>query len=195
MSILMRAPNGTLKLFTKGADDVILARLASDQPVEMTSAHLETLSSLGLRTLCVAEKEISSKDYQEWLIRFQEANTALEDRERKLSEVYDLLERELVLLGVSAIEDKLQENVPETIADLRRAGLRVWMLTGDKFATAVQISTTCNLISGGRGNCSSCHSLEIPTVCFRYEVIRWLTWNKKWHNCSSLFNNESFERF
>lgn len=61
--------------------------------------------------------------------------------------MYDLIERDLILLGTTAIEDKLQEDVPETIHVLRKAGIKIWMLTGDKYSTAVQIATSCNLIS------------------------------------------------
>jgi len=70
---------------------------------------------------------------------------ATTDREKTLAEVYEEIERDLEVLGGTAIEDKLQDGVPETIAILRAAGIKVWMLTGDKQETAINIGHTCNL--------------------------------------------------
>jgi phospholipid-translocating ATPase len=67
----------------------------------------------------------------------------------KIAEVCQLLEKNLELLGATAIEDKLQEGVPETISTLRNAGINFWMLTGDKHSTAVQIALACNFILPG----------------------------------------------
>jgi len=67
-----------------------------------------------------------------WQQKYFEAKTALTGREEKLAAVGDLIERELLLLGCTAIEDKLQSGVPEAIERLANAGIRIWVLTGDK---------------------------------------------------------------
>jgi phospholipid-translocating ATPase len=76
-------------------------------------------------------------EYAAWSERYHEASIAMEDREEKIEAVSDELERDLRLLGATAIEDKLQDGVPETIADLKRAGIKIWVATGDKLETAI----------------------------------------------------------
>jgi phospholipid-translocating ATPase len=83
----------------------------------------------------------------EWEAKYHLANSALDRRDDLLRECFASLEKDLSLLGVTAIEDRLQDGVPETIQLLRAAGIKVWMLTGDKRATAIQIAQTCNMIS------------------------------------------------
>ena len=79
----------------------------------------------------------SEDEYDEWSVRYNEATVALEDREEKIATVSDEIERDLRLLGATAIEDRLQDGVPETIADLKAAGIKVWVATGDKLETAI----------------------------------------------------------
>ena len=76
-------------------------------------------------------------EYDEWSVRYNEATIALEDREEKIAAVSEEIERDLRLLGATAIEDRLQDGVPETIADLKVAGIKVWVATGDKLETAI----------------------------------------------------------
>ena len=80
---------------------------------------------------------IPEEEYEEWSHRYHEATVALDDREEQIEKVSDEMERGLKLLGATAIEDKLQEGVPETIADLKRAGIKIWVATGDKLETAI----------------------------------------------------------
>jgi phospholipid-translocating ATPase len=89
---------------------------------------MQVISSL---TLCTEE------EYEEWSHRYHEATVALDDREDQIEKVSDEMERGLKLLGATAIEDKLQDGVPETIADLKRAGIKIWVATGDKLETAI----------------------------------------------------------
>lgn len=79
----------------------------------------------------------SEEVYQEWSHRYHEATVALDDREELIEQVNDEIERGLRLLGATAIEDKLQDGVPETIADLKRSGIKIWVATGDKLETAI----------------------------------------------------------
>ena len=81
--------------------------------------------------------------YEEWNQRYEEATVALQNREDRIAEACDEMERDLRLLGATAIEDRLQDGVPETIADLKKAGIKVWVATGDKLETA--IGRECNV--------------------------------------------------
>lgn len=80
---------------------------------------------------------IIEDEYNAWSERYHEATLAIDDREAKVEAVSDEIEHDLRLLGATAIEDRLQDGVPETIADLKRAGIKIWVATGDKLETAI----------------------------------------------------------
>ncbi|KAI8908516.1 hypothetical protein EDD86DRAFT_207875 [Gorgonomyces haynaldii] len=148
MSIVVRMPDGSLKLMIKGADTVILDRLSkSNNYLDITNNHLAEFASEGLRTLCIAERVISEQEYQQWKQKFDEAATSIDTRQELLSQVAEDIERDLVLLGATAIEDKLQDGVPNTIHTLMEAGIKVWVLTGDRQETAINIGYSCRLIT------------------------------------------------
>ena len=149
MSMVVRGQDGVIKLMIKGADTVIYERLSkSNNPhTQVTSVHLEEYASIGLRTLCLAHRIISKKEYDIWKTKFDEASTALDNRAEKLDRVAELIECNLVLLGATAIEDKLQDGVPDTINILMRAGIKIWVLTGDRQETAINIGYSCRLIT------------------------------------------------
>ena len=100
----------------------------------------------GLRTLLYGYRYIEEEEYQPWKKAFFEASISLVDRQEKIEKVGRLIEKDLELGGATAIEDKLQEGVPETIDKLRRANIKMWMLTGDKRETAINIGHSCRLI-------------------------------------------------
>ena len=150
MSAIVRMPDGKIKLFCKGADSMIYSRLARGEQSELrktTAQHLELFAREGLRTLCIAERDIDEEYYQEWSKEHDLAAQALNDREDRLEEVSDKIEQELTLIGGTAIEDRLQDGVPDTIALLGQAGIKLWVLTGDKVETAINIGFSCNLLS------------------------------------------------
>lgn len=150
MSAIVRMPDGRIKLFCKGADSMIYSRLLSQQQQALrksTAEHLEMFAREGLRTLCVAERDITEDEYDEWSLEHDKAAQALQDRDDRLEEVSDLIERDLMLIGGTAIEDRLQDGVPDTIALLGDAGIKLWVLTGDKVETAINIGFSCNLLS------------------------------------------------
>lgn len=150
MSAIFRCPDGVIRLFCKGADTVILERLSQQDPqpfVDATIRHLEEFASEGLRTLCIASRIVPDAEYEAWAQQYYEASTALEDRSDKLDEVAEMIERDLFLLGATAIEDKLQDGVPETIHTLQNAGIKIWVLTGDRQETAINIGMSCKLLS------------------------------------------------
>lgn len=149
MSAIFRCPDGTIKLFCKGADTVIMERLGKDYNpyVEATVRHLEDYASDGLRTLCLAMKDVSEEEYVEWSKIYNAAATTLENRAEKLDDAAEKIEQDLFLLGATAIEDKLQDGVPEAIRTLQEAGIKIWVLTGDRQETAINIGMSCRLLS------------------------------------------------
>jgi P-type E1-E2 ATPase len=99
--------------------------------------------------MVIAYRDLSESEYKKWSERLETAVTAINDRETKLAEVYGLIETQLNFLGVTAIEDKLQEGVKETLTLLQEAGIKIWMLTGDKSETAIQIAIQSGLLKEG----------------------------------------------
>lgn len=114
--------------------------------LEKTLEHIEDFSTEGLRTLLYSFKWISADEYEVWAADYNDAKVSLHDRAQKIEDVGARIERDLTLLGATAIEDKLQEGVSQTIEKLRRAGIKLWMLTGDKRETAINIGYSCRLI-------------------------------------------------
>ncbi|CAI0379544.1 unnamed protein product [Linum tenue] len=141
-SVVCRYADGRLVLYCKGADTVIYERLAdgNNELKKITREHLEQFGSAGLRTLCLAYKDLNPETYESWNEKFIQAKSSLRDREKKLDEVAELIEKDLILIGATAIEDKLQEGVPACIETLAKAGIKIWVLTGDKMETAINIA-------------------------------------------------------
>ncbi|KAJ3570909.1 hypothetical protein NP233_g4104 [Leucocoprinus birnbaumii] len=148
MSTVVRGPDGKIKIYTKGADTVILERLSKHQPyTEKTLAHLEDYATDGLRTLCIAFRDIPEEEYKQWSAIYDQAAATINGRGEALDQAAELIEKDLFLLGATAIEDKLQDGVPDTIHTLQMAGIKVWVLTGDRQETAINIGMSCRLIS------------------------------------------------
>uniref|UniRef100_A0A673CTS9 Phospholipid-transporting ATPase n=1 Tax=Sphaeramia orbicularis TaxID=375764 RepID=A0A673CTS9_9TELE len=154
MSVVVRHPlTDQITVYTKGADSVIMDLIKppntgenSHSIVYRTQNYLNLYAADGLRTLCIAKKVLTKEEYACWLQRHLEAETAIQGREELLFESALRLETNLHLLGATGIEDRLQDGVPETIASLRKAGLQIWVLTGDKQETAVNIAYACKLL-------------------------------------------------
>lgn len=111
--------------------------------------HMDEFAAEGLRTLLFAQKFISNADYDIWKAKYLEAATSLDDRQERIEAVAESIEQNLDLIGATAIEDKLQKGVPETIDKLRRANIKIWMLTGDKRETAINIAHSARLCRPG----------------------------------------------
>ncbi|XP_009281865.1 PREDICTED: probable phospholipid-transporting ATPase VD [Aptenodytes forsteri] len=160
MSVVVRHPvSNKVVVYTKGADSVMMDLLRTASQVgtnnsemeqkkikKRTQKHLDDYARRGLRTLCIAKKVMSDAEYAEWLNHHFLAETSIDNREELLLESAIRLETELTLLGATGIEDRLQEGVPDTIQALRKAGIKIWMLTGDKRETAVNIAYACKLL-------------------------------------------------
>uniref|UniRef100_A0A8C1FNZ9 Phospholipid-transporting ATPase n=1 Tax=Cyprinus carpio carpio TaxID=630221 RepID=A0A8C1FNZ9_CYPCA len=148
MSVIVRNPKGQLKLYSKGADTILFDRLdpSNEELMFTTSEHLNEFAGEGLRTLALAYKDLDEDVFDEWMKKLLFASTALDNREEKLGALYEEIEQGMLLLGATAIEDKLQEGVPETIACLTLANIKIWVLTGDKLETAMNIGYSCNML-------------------------------------------------
>eukprot|EP00835_Amoeboradix_gromovi_P003661 NODE_251_length_12882_cov_0.075334.p1 type:complete len:1159 gc:universal NODE_251_length_12882_cov_0.075334:2349-5825(+) len=148
MSVVVRQPNNKIVLYVKGADTVIYERLSANNPfVAITNQALSEYANEGLRTLCLAMREISQEEYTQWNKIYEKASTTLNNRPQELDNAAEIIERDLFLLGATAIEDKLQDGVPDTIFNLANAGIRIWVLTGDRQETAINIGFSCKLLN------------------------------------------------
>ncbi|CAD6185637.1 unnamed protein product [Caenorhabditis auriculariae] len=157
MSVVVRECTGKRRvmLLTKGADASILPVLSQEfcssgegeEIIFQSQEHLSKYAKEGLRTLCLSRKIWSEEEYQAWRTQHEEAELDPHHSENLLQDSTMKAEMNLELLGVTAIEDRLQDGVPECIHSLREAGIRVWVLTGDKVETAVNIAYSSRLFS------------------------------------------------
>uniref|UniRef100_A0A1A9WFZ2 Phospholipid-transporting ATPase n=1 Tax=Glossina brevipalpis TaxID=37001 RepID=A0A1A9WFZ2_9MUSC len=155
MSIVVRrSDTQEITLYTKGADSSIMPILGTCSPDspegairEKTQQQLDHYAREGLRILVMAKRNLKAADYTDWWARHQEIEMSLENRERRLRESFAKLESDLILLGATGIEDRLQEGVPETITALLAAGISIWVLTGDKPETAINIAYSAKLFT------------------------------------------------
>lgn len=143
MSVIVRDSENQLWLLTKGAETSIID-FCKEGPKNATLNHINDYAEKGLRTLAVAVKGLNETDYQTFLRDLKRAKESMVEREKKVTKVYNNMEKEMILLGATAVEDKLQDEVKETLVKLREAGISVWVLTGDKKETAKNISISCN---------------------------------------------------
>ncbi|XP_044255059.1 phospholipid-transporting ATPase VD isoform X2 [Tribolium madens] len=155
MSVIVKNPiTDEIILFCKGADSSIFPYLApveddSEQKIiiSKTQNHVNNYSKDGFRILLMAKRVLSQQEYAEWSKKQREMNMSLDNIERKVQENYSRIECNLTLLGATGIEDRLQEGVPETLSALMSAGIVVWVLTGDKPETAINIAYSSKLFS------------------------------------------------
>ncbi|NXR22559.1 AT8B1 ATPase, partial [Cinclus mexicanus] len=155
MSVIVRESSGNIRLYCKGADTVIYQRLhPRNLKREATEEALDVFANETLRTLCLCYRDISQDEFEVWNKKFLEASLATSHRDEALDKVYEEIEKNLILLGATAIEDKLQDGVPETISRLSKADIKIWVLTGDKKETAENIGYSCELLT------------EETTICY-----------------------------
>uniref|UniRef100_A0AAY4CDE5 Phospholipid-transporting ATPase n=1 Tax=Denticeps clupeoides TaxID=299321 RepID=A0AAY4CDE5_9TELE len=181
MSVVVRHPvTGRVVVFTKGADSVVMElKDPGSNPTyyHRTQRHLDDYAREGLRTLCVAKRVLEEAEYEAWLKKHVLAETSIENREELLLDSAQRLETNLTLLGATGIVDRLQDDVPETIEALQRAGIRMWVLTGDKQETAVNIAYACRLLRPSdqllTANCESKDACEALFSRLSEEIHRW----------------------
>ncbi len=147
MGIILK-DNKTNKIifYLKGAENIIVNFVLNNQ-VNIINDNAEFLAKKGLRTLVLTKKEISEDLYNNWKIKYEEAKLSMSKREEKIQNVINQLEYEMNFLCVTGVEDLLQDNVKLTIENLRKGGIKIWMLTGDKAETAKCISVSTGLKS------------------------------------------------
>lgn len=163
MSVIVRFPDGKICVICKGADSAIMERLRVPQAVaddiagpqsryqyrddiEKCMQSVEKFAKESFRTLLCAYRFIAQGDYVRWIRVWKTDVPSLLDQEKMIESAGELIEVDLGLAGATAIEDKLQLGVPESIDKLSRAGIKIWMLTGDKGETAINIGQSCGLI-------------------------------------------------
>ncbi|CAH8270075.1 unnamed protein product [Arabidopsis lyrata] len=149
MSVILGCPDMSVKLFVKGADSSMFSVMDESYGgvIQETKIQLHAYSSDGLRTLVVGMRELNDSEFEQWHSSFEAASTALIGRAGLLRKVAGNIETNLRIVGATAIEDKLQRGVPEAIESLRIAGIKVWVLTGDKQETAISIGFSSRLLT------------------------------------------------
>ena len=158
MSIIIKDDKNNIKLYCKGADTEIRKRIVNNNNnenskyIHIISKNVDRFSSRGYRTLMVAMKIIPENEYNIWKKKLDKSEINLNNKSNLINKCYEEIETNLTLIGATVVEDKLQDKVPETIRDLRLAGIKIWVLTGDKIDTAENIALSCNLISSNYKN-------------------------------------------
>ena len=173
MSVIIKNPEGKIFLYIKGADSVIEKLLNNKS--KMSDEYLSTKHSLdkfakkGLRTLMIAYKELNEDEYNIWNNKFEEINKNINHTDEDISLLYEQMEKKLNILGATAIEDQLQDEVDKIIKAMMETGMKVWMLTGDKLDTAKNIAISCKLFDQNMkiyeiNNCETKRQLQSSLV-------------------------------
>ncbi|ORY65726.1 phospholipid-translocating P-type ATPase [Neocallimastix californiae] len=140
-------------LYTKGADDIISSRLSTNSAVNNeevlnnTMKALKLFGKMGYRVLMIAERIIDKETYETFINMYRKAECSLGNRAKNIAKALEYIERDLILLGLTAVEDQLQDNIPETIDYLLNAGIKMWLLTGDQQDTAINIGLSSCLLN------------------------------------------------
>ncbi|KAJ5768965.1 hypothetical protein N7520_003524 [Penicillium odoratum] len=141
-------PEPEIWFYQKGADTVMSSIVATNDWLDEETANM---AREGLRTLVIGRKRLSLQQYQEFSSKYKQASLSLHDRDAGLTRVVgELLERDLELLGVTGVEDRLQRDVKSSLELMRNAGIKIWMLTGDKVETARCVAISAKLVSRGQ---------------------------------------------
>ena len=155
MSVIVKDTDGVIRVLTKGADSTMMSRLRNNQDslLDRTDAHMRQYAVEGLRCLIVGYCDLPEKKYREWHTDYKAAATDINELDKRkaglaneIERLEDIIEQDLVLVGCTAIEDRLQDGVPECIETIAKAGINIWVLTGDKEETAINIAVACNLV-------------------------------------------------
>ncbi|KFA77786.1 hypothetical protein S40288_00472 [Stachybotrys chartarum IBT 40288] len=140
--------SGDIWFYQKGADTVMTSIVAANDWLDEETANM---AREGLRTLVVGRKKLSYQQYQEFSSKYQDASLAISGRDAGMQRVISqYLENDLELLGVTGVEDKLQRDVKPSLELLRNAGIKIWMLTGDKVETARCVAVSSKLVARGQ---------------------------------------------
>ncbi|KAJ7072433.1 hypothetical protein C8F01DRAFT_1103988, partial [Mycena amicta] len=186
MGIIVRdAQSGEITFLQKGADVVMTRIVQRNDWLEEETANM---AREGLRTLVMARKRLSSQLYSEFQEKFHAASIRLEGRNEAMAGVVaDCLEHDLELLGLTGVEDKLQDDVKSTLELLRNAGVKIWMLTGDKIETARCIAISTKLVARNQ------YIHEVAKLKTSDEVRNQLEFLQSKHDCCLVIDGESLQ--
>ncbi|KAF7691399.1 hypothetical protein HF521_011696 [Silurus meridionalis] len=185
MGIIIREEaTGEITFYMKGAD---VAMATTVQYNDWLEEECGNMAREGLRTLVVAKKSLSEEQYQDFESRYNQAKLSLHDRALKVAAVVESLEREMELLCVTGVEDQLQADVRPTLELLRNAGIKIWMLTGDKLETATCIAKSSRLVSRNQ----DIHVFR--PVSNRGEAHLELNAFRRKHDCALVISGDSLE--
>ena len=188
MSIIIRDADRKIRIISKGADTAMIPRfkVGQDSLLSTTNNHLKQFSLEGLRCLFIGTCVIDEEEYDKWHSSYTSANTNMAELDKKkkglpnrIETLEDEIENNLLLVGATAIEDRLQDGVPECIESLVNAGVNIWMLTGDKEETAINIAVACNLVRPTKYmdhiivNTSTCPTRQSMMDKFTEEISRY----------------------
>ncbi|GAB5587710.1 Putative aminophospholipid-translocase [Umbelopsis nana] len=188
MGIIVRDKlSNEITFYQKGAD-VVMSRIV--QYNDWLDEECGNMAREGLRTLVVAKKRLSEQAYEDFRLKYHEAETSIHDRNARKQEVVEsYLESDLELLGLTGVEDKLQDGVRNTLELLRNAGLRIWMLTGDKIETATCIAVSSKLVSRNQ-NIHQISKLKTPM-----EALDELDNMRSMTDCCLVIDGESLQLY
>ncbi|CAG9332606.1 unnamed protein product [Blepharisma stoltei] len=180
----MSERNRNVILLCKGADSVMLERcLGSSQDIITINKHLDEFSLSGLRTFVLGRRELTMEQANDYQIRYNTAKNALSDKAARLYELAEEFEKDMDLIGAAAVEDKIQEGVPEAIETLMEGGIKVWVLTGDRTETAVNIGYSCKLLQPDMDIIKiAANTLEESRGLIKAHLARYVKGEKNRHN-------------
>ncbi|XP_032827203.1 putative phospholipid-transporting ATPase IIB isoform X1 [Petromyzon marinus] len=185
MGIILRDEStGEIVFYMKGAD-VVMANIV--QYNDWLDEECGNMAREGLRTLVVAKKTLTEEQYQDFESRYSQAKLSVHDRSLKLTAVIESLERGMELLCLTGVEDQLQLDVRPTLEMLRNAGMKIWMLTGDKLETATCIAKSSRLVS----RTQDIHTFR--NVSNRGEAHLELNAFRRKHDCALVISGDSLE--
>uniref|UniRef100_A0A8C3BGT2 Phospholipid-transporting ATPase n=1 Tax=Cairina moschata TaxID=8855 RepID=A0A8C3BGT2_CAIMO len=185
MGIIVRdESSGDITFYMKGAD---VAMSTIVQYNDWLEEECGNMAREGLRTLVVAKKSLTEEQYQDFESRYNQAKLSIHDRNLKVAAVVESLEREMELLCLTGVEDQLQADVRPTLEMLRNAGIKIWMLTGDKLETATCIAKSSHLVS----RTQDIHIFR--PVATRGEAHLELNAFRRKHDCALVISGDSLE--
>uniref|UniRef100_A0A8B9FJG3 Phospholipid-transporting ATPase n=1 Tax=Amazona collaria TaxID=241587 RepID=A0A8B9FJG3_9PSIT len=185
MGIIVRdESSGEITFYMKGAD---VAMSTIVQYNDWLEEECGNMAREGLRTLVVAKKSLTEEQYQDFESRYNQAKLSIHDRNLKVAAVVESLEREMELLCLTGVEDQLQADVRPTLEMLRNAGIKIWMLTGDKLETATCIAKSSHLVSRNQ----DIHIFRPVTT--RGEAHLELNAFRRKHDCALVISGDSLE--
>ncbi|KAM5304023.1 putative phospholipid-transporting ATPase IIB isoform 3-T3 [Glossophaga mutica] len=173
-----------ITFYMKGADAVMASVVQYNDWLEEECGNM---AREGLRTLVVAKRALTEEQYQDFESRYMQAKLSVHGRALKVAAAVESLEREMQLLGLTGVEDRLQADVRPTLELLRNAGIKIWMLTGDKLETATCIAKSSHLVS----RTQDIHVFR--PVASREEAHLELNAFRRKHDCALVISGDSLE--